>query len=180
MGIYQCFWHICLRLSDKYCRKKLQSQRKTTNYLQLSTFNHNLRFLCKKTGLSQQKLAEILGVKRGKVAGYFYETQAKPGFHQKLIDHFHIDLGKFLTVEMNQINYDTFFEEVGRSISKVKEPKGVYQKKQDVIDLLLRAKNAENKKERDQLIEEAMGAFGKVISENSELKDKLVEALSQK
>lgn len=114
------------------------------------------------------------------MAGYFYETQAKPGFHQKLIDHFHLDLGKFLTVEMNAINYDTFFTEFNNSSNRVKDPKGIYKKKQDVIDLLLRAKNSEDKQERDQLIDQAIGAFGKVISENSELKDKLVEALSQK
>lgn len=114
------------------------------------------------------------------MAGYFYETQAKPDFHQKLVDHFHIDLGKFLTVVMNPINYDTFFTEKSTPENRIKDPKGVYKKKQDVIDLLLRAKNCINKKERDELIEQAMAAFGKVISENSELKDKLVEALSIK
>lgn len=179
MDIYNRFWHICLRLLDKDCRYILQSQAKTTNYLQLSIFNHNLRFLCKKVGLSQQRLADLLGLKRGKVAGYFYKTQAKSDFHQRLVDHFHIDLGKFLTMEMNDVNYEYFFRQELKP-SEVKDPEAKYEKKIDAIDLLLKAKTEPNEVERNRMIDEVIGAYGKIISENVELKDKLMQSLNKK
>ena len=130
-------------------------------------------------GLSQQKLADLMDVKRGKVAGYFYKTQSKADFHQKLIDHFHIELGKFLTLEMNEINYESFFSTDFNTSATINEPPGFYETKSDVIGLLLQAKNSPDKTERDQLIDRAIGASGKLISENSELKDKLMESLKK-
>ncbi|MEQ9402905.1 MAG: helix-turn-helix transcriptional regulator [Cyclobacteriaceae bacterium] len=144
----------------------------------MSIFNHNLRFLCEKTGLSQQKLADLLDVKRGKVAGYFYETQAKPDFHQKLINHFHIDLGKFLTLEMDDMNYESFFSPEIES-TLVSEPSGNYQKKIDAISLLLKIKHEPDPEIRSRLLDEVIGAYGQLISENMELKDKLMESLNR-
>lgn len=130
-------------------------------------------------GLSQQKLADIVGVKRGKVAGYFYETQAKHSFHQKLVDNFHIDLGKFLTVEMDAFNYDSFFHEVVDQ-GMVGEPPLEYQRKKDPIPLLLKAKNSESKEERASLIEEAIEIYSEMATENSELKDQILEMIKEK
>jgi transcriptional regulator with XRE-family HTH domain len=53
--------------------------------------------MCKKKGLRQQALADAFGMKRGKVAGYFYETQPKPDFYERLGEEFQLDIGKFLT-----------------------------------------------------------------------------------
>ncbi len=130
--------------------------------------------------MSQQKLADLMGVKRGKVAGYFYETQAKSDFHTKLVDHFHLDLGKFLTLEMNEMNYESFFTTISDDVSTINEPKENYGKRANAIDLLLRAKQTKGKDERDQLIDEAISVYGKLISENSQLKDQLMEALREK
>ena len=129
-------------------------------------------------GLSQQKLADLLNVKRGKVAGYFYETQAKPNFYQSLKTQFHLDLGKFLSIEMNDENYESFFA-VDEQVTTVQDPKGKYSKS-EAIDLLLKAKHTENKSERDRLIDEAIVAYGKLINENSQLKDDLMESLKKK
>ncbi len=131
-------------------------------------------------GLSQQKLADLMGVKRGKVAGYFYETQAKADFHTKLIDHFHLDLGKFLTLEMNDMNYESFFSTASTEVSTIHEPEAEYGNSANAIELLLRAKQAETKIERDRLIDQAIGVYGTLISENSKLKDQLMEALKEK
>jgi predicted transcriptional regulator len=133
--------------------------------------------MCKKMGLSQQKLADMLDVSRGKVAGYFYETQAKTEFNLKLSNEFHLDLGRFLTVEMDEINFQSFFTTVTES-NTLKEPSGAYY--QNVISLLIEAKSASDKTERDGLIDQAIDAYGKVISENGRLKDQLMEALKGK
>ncbi len=130
-------------------------------------------------GLSQQRLADHLGLKRGKVSGYFYKTQAKPGFHKILRDEFNLDIGRFLTIEMDETNYATFFVEKNDNLTTVSDPPGVYRRS-DAIDFLLKAKSAENEVERNHLIDEAIIAFGELIDENSRLKDELVESLKKK
>lgn len=131
-------------------------------------------------GMSQQKLADLMGVKRGKVAGYFYETQAKADFHSKLIHHFHLDLGKFLTIEMDEENYTSFFTTNLDGATTVQEPVEEYGKQANAIDLLLKAKQANDLVERNQLIDQAISVYGKLISENSQLKDQLMKALQDK
>ncbi|MEO9870261.1 hypothetical protein [Ekhidna sp.] len=124
-------------------------------------------------GLSQQRLADLMDIKRGKVAGYFYETQAKPEFYEKLGEKFQLNIGKFLTVEMSDDNYDSFF--TGASVDNhtdgVAESPGEYQKKSKVLDLLIQVKNSEDLSERDQLLDEIIKLYGKVLDENSKLKD---------
>ncbi|MEP5072321.1 MAG: hypothetical protein ABJQ96_16700 [Crocinitomicaceae bacterium] len=127
-------------------------------------------------GLSQQRLADLLDFKRGKVAGYFYETQAKPDFHQKLSEQFNLNLGKFLTLEMNDLNFETFFNPSGPAIAS--EPDEHYGKS-GAIELLQNAKNAENEEERNKLINEAIVLFERLADKNSELKDQLIEALKK-
>ncbi len=127
-------------------------------------------------GLSQQRLADLLDFKRGKVAGYFYETQAKPDFHQKLSEQFNLNLGKFLTLEMNDLNFETFFNPTGPAI--VNEPDEPYGKS-GAIELLQKAKNVENSEERNNLINEAIVLFERLADKNSELKDELIEALKK-
>ncbi len=39
-------------------------------------------------GITQQRLADMLISKRGKVAGYFYKTQARPEFHRGIGEFF--------------------------------------------------------------------------------------------
>jgi len=130
--------------------------------------------------MSQQKLADLMDVKRGKVAGYFYETQAKSDFHKRLIRHFHLDLGKFLTLEMNDENYESFFATNSDELTTIQEPEEEYRKTINAIDLLLRAKQTDDKTERDQLIDQAISVYGQLISESSQLKDQLMKALQQK
>lgn len=140
----------------------------------LSIFNDNLRFMCKKMGLSQQRLADLMDTKRGKVAGYFYETQAKPAFHQKLSEHFNLNLGMFLTKEMNDLNFETFFEPSGSATAN--EPEMQYGSL-GPIELLQKAKEAETAEQRDELINSAIVLFERMKDRNSELKDELIEAL---
>ena len=128
-------------------------------------------------GMSQQHLADLMGVKRGKVAGYFYKTQAKSDFHNELVKHFHLDLGKFLTLEMDNDNYETFFSTESVGVDEIQEPEEEYGHRANAIDLLLRAKLTEDKEERDQLIDQAISTYGNLISENSQLKDQLMKIL---
>ncbi|WP_462252323.1 hypothetical protein [Ekhidna sp.] len=128
-------------------------------------------------GLSQQRLADLMDIKRGKVAGYFYETQAKPAFHQKLSEQFDLNLGKFLTLEMSDLNFETFFNSSGStSLSEPKVPYG----NSGPIEILQKAKQATRDEERSDLIDEAIILYEKLMAKNSQLKDELIEALRQK
>ena len=123
-------------------------------------------------GLSQQKLADMMGIKRGKVAGYFYETQARPDFYEKLGELFQLNVGRFLTIEMTDENYASFFDSDGQeSTNMVAESSGDYQTKSTLIDLLMQVKETENKEEKNRLLDEAIRLYGKVLDENSRLKD---------
>lgn len=122
-------------------------------------------------GLSQQGLADLMEIKRGKVAGYFYETQAKPDFYERLGEKFQLNIGKFLTIEMNDHNYDSFFLDRNSDIQLVEESQGEYQTKSRVFDLLIRVKNTEDEQERNRLLDEIVKLYGKVLDENSRLKD---------
>lgn len=129
--------------------------------------------MCKKMGLSQQRLADLMDIKRGKVAGYFYETQAKPAFHQKLSEQFNLNLGKFLTLEMNDLNFETFFNSSQSSMAgESSEPYGA-------IELLQRAKSASSDEKRNELIDKAIVLYERLFDKNSELKDELIEALKK-
>ena len=125
-------------------------------------------------GLSQQRLADLMDIKRGKVAGYFYETQAKPVFHQRLSKQFDLNLGKFLTLEMNHLNYESFFNSaVFESIREPEEPYGIV----GAIEILQKAKNAETTEQCNKLIDEAIIIYERLLDKNSKLKDELMEAL---
>ncbi len=142
-----------------------------TNYI-LSFFNANLRFICKKKRLSQQALADLMDIKRGKVAGYFYETQAKPDFYEKLGREFDLNIGKFLTVEMNDSNYDSFFQkENSLDHQLVTEYAGEFHSKSKLFDLLILVKNSKDEQVRNHLLDEAVKLYGRVLDENSKLKD---------
>ena len=130
--------------------------------------------MCKKMGLSQQRLADLMDIKRGKVAGYFYETQAKPDFHQKLSEQFNLNLGKFLTREMNDSNFETFFYPVDKEV--VNDPQEPYGKL-GAIEALQKAKNAGTDEERNKFIDEAIIIYERLMDTNSKLKDELMEAL---
>lgn len=124
-------------------------------------------------GLSQQRLADLMGIKRGKIAGYFYETQAKPNFYEQLGEVLDVDMGKFLTVTMTDENYSSFFSKSDTSEipSGFAEGTGDYNKKSTVFDLLLKAKSATDPQIRSQLLDTIIRLYGKVLDENSELKD---------
>lgn len=131
--------------------------------------------MCKKKRLGQQALADAFDMKRGKVSGYFYETQPKPDFYEKLGEKFDLDIGKFLTVEMNDDNYVSFFlvdfDQKGTSIGD----------KTTVLELLVRLKNTLDQEERNVLIDELILVYDKnqakleqLKDQNSELKDQLI------
>lgn len=121
--------------------------------------------------LSQQGLADLMEIKRGKVAGYFYETQPKPDFYKKLSEKLRFNVGEFLTVEMNDENYESFFSEVKPNVNIPNDT--------SAIDLLLKARTVDDKRELVSLLDEAMIIFGNIMNENSQLKDQLIDMLKK-
>lgn len=130
-------------------------------------FNQNLRFLCEKLDLSQQKFADIMGVKRGKVSGYFYETTPKPEFQQRFASKFNLDLGKFLTQKMTEENFDSFFTTKTEITTIVNEPQGDYSTRSDIIEILMKLKSELDEKERSRLIDQAVRLVGKLMEKES-------------
>ena len=122
-------------------------------------------------GLSQQKLADMMGIKRGKVAGYFYETQPRPDFYEEMGEKFSLNIGRFLTVEMSEENYESFFIFGSEPFSQVAESTEQYGRKSELIDLLMRVKDSEDRQETNRLLDEAIKLYGKVLDENNHLKD---------
>lgn len=114
----------------------------------------------------------MLDMKRGKVSGYFYKTQARPDFYNKLGEKFGLNMGKFLTLEMNDDNYDSFFGIADEEINYVAEGTESYGKKSDLIEILMQVKQSDDKEEINQLLDEAIRLYGKVLDENSLLKDR--------
>lgn len=75
----------------------------------MKPFNHNIKFLRQKKGLSQREFGELLGVNRGNIATYEKKSNAPDQVKQALAEQFDIDLSKILTDEMNDDNYLSFF-----------------------------------------------------------------------
>ena len=121
-------------------------------------------------GLTQEGLAKRMGFKRGRIAGYFYKTQAKQEFHDCLAEEFDLNVGRFLTVVMTHENYDSFFISTDTS-PKAAEEQGYYTIKSDLINLLIQAKSEEEKSKKELLIDRALLLYGKILDENSRLKD---------
>ena len=111
-----------------------------------------------------------MGVKRGKVAGYFYQTTPKAEFQNRFASKFHLDLGMFLSIEMHEDNYHSFFVDK-INVDHVAEDSEVYNTKSLLIDLLIQAKKTEDQQEMNRLIDEAIRLYGKVLDENDRLKD---------
>lgn len=131
-----------------------------------------MRFLAEKEDLSQQKMADILGIKRGRIAGLFYETQPKEDIQLLLVEKFDIDRGKFLTIEMNHDNYSSFFTTSQSGI--VEEPRVGYRKS-DVFSLLSELKEADSKEELSRIVDQIVSIYGKVLEENGLLREEITQ-----
>jgi transcriptional regulator with XRE-family HTH domain len=142
--------------------------------------------MCKKMGLGQQALADAFDMKRGKVAGYFYETQPKPEFFEKLREKFDLDIGKFLSEEMGDANYSAFFVS-GEDQENSQFDSSIGQKKKpNTLDILMELKRSSEKEDRDELIDHLILIHGRTLDEinhlkdnNSRLKDQLIEMMSK-
>lgn len=129
-----------------------------------------MRFLLKKLDLSQQKFADRLGEKRGRIAAYLEKANAPDEFKSKLSEEFDIDLGKFLMIVMNDDNYLSFMT---TNTDLVSEPSATYAKKADAIELIMKVKEESDPEERDRLIDKCVKVIAKMMEENGFLKDEI-------
>lgn len=135
-------------------------------------FNHNLRFLLKKHDLSQQKLADRLKVKRGRIAAYVEGSQPKDDFKKKIADFFDVELSRFLTVEMTDDNYRSFLT-AKNEVVNVNIASSNYQNKTDILELLMSLKGENDPAERSRLVDECVTAIGKMMERENKLKDEI-------
>jgi|GEM_PF-5361894 len=146
----------------------------------MGVFNHNMRFLRNRLKLSQQKMADALGEKRGKLAAYEENAHARPEFYEKLVVNYSINMQKFLFIEMNDDNYSSFFttNQDDESTSLVMEPEASYQKK-DMAWLLNQVRNENDKATRAQLVDSLNIMIGKLEDEKNEVQTDLMNLLKK-
>ena len=141
----------------------------------MSVFNSNIRFLRKKLRLSQQKFADDLGEKRGKIAAYEESADARPEFYKKLIDLYQINLHRFLIDRMTEETYDSFF--IRNEPGIFQEPAGEYSNKSEVINKILDLKREDSFEQRAKLSDEVISMVVRLIEENGNLHRKLLESI---
>lgn len=142
----------------------------------MGVFNSNIRFLRKRLRLSQQKLAEDLGEKRGKIAAYEESADARPEFYKKLVDRYRIDLHRFLTEEMTHDSYHSFFLS-DISGMKASEPTGGYLSRSEIIGYIQELKNESDPEARSQLADKITTMTVHLIEENGNLHKEILEMI---
>lgn len=147
----------------------------------MSAFNHNIKFIRQKEGLSQQKMGELLGATRGKIASYEESVNASDELKIKLAELFHLSLSKLLTTKMSNDNYLSFKEDDSRKnhqiakSSKSRTPidHPEYIRKSDIIDMLMDVKTEKDDEKRNQQIDNIIKNYGKVLEEIGLLRSEL-------
>lgn len=127
-------------------------------------------------------MADDLGVKRGKLAAYEYESaDAKPDFYQLLAKKYHIDINKFLTVVMNDDNYLSFFTTnsiadslAEEGLTQANEDPGSY-KKVTMSGLLNEIRKENDPEIRSRLIDRITIMIGRLEDEKDEVKNELLD-----
>lgn len=140
----------------------------------MSVFNDNIRFLRKKLRFSQQRLADDLGEKRGKIAAYEDNTDARPEFYKKIADHYQIDLHRFLTIKMTEETYSSFFK-TSTEGSFFSEPRGEYASKSEIINRIQELKKENDQDIRSNLSDEITSMVVRLIEENGMLRKEILE-----
>ena len=141
----------------------------------MSVFNSNIRFLRKKLRLSQQKFADDLGEKRGKIAAYEESADVRPEFYKKLIDLYQINLHRFLIDKMTEETFDSFF--IKNESGVFREPVGEYFNKSEVINKIQELKKEDNTEKRGILSDEVISMVVRLIEENGNLHRELLESI---
>lgn len=144
----------------------------------MGVFNRNMRFMRLKMGLSQEKFAQTLGVKRGRLAPYEEKSSGDPDFYKIIVDKHNIDLHKFLIDEMNDDNFLSFFT-TKEEIQKVEEERGQYFDKSKIIDLIQQIKNENDTDTRNHLSDIAVSLVAKLMEENNQLRKEILDLVKQ-
>ena len=146
----------------------------------MKPFNHNIKFLRHKKGLSQREFGEMLGVNRGNIATYEKESNAPDHVKQTLAELFGLNLSRLLTNEMNNDNYLSFFiTESTFGANEVNEPQARYGN-QSLLELIQQLPDSRLKElihlKAIKLIENDADQKEKIIRLH-EYKDKLLKIL---
>ena len=131
--------------------------------------------LRKKLRLSQQKFADDLGEKRGKIAAYEESADVRPEFYKKLIDLYQINLHRFLIDKMTEETFDSFF--IKNESGVFREPVGEYFNKSEVINKIQELKKEDNTEKRGILSDEVISMVVRLIEENGNLHRELLESI---
>lgn len=138
----------------------------------MTPFNHNVRYLRIKIGLSQSKFANLIGVNRGNISTYESGANASDEIKKAIADHFNLDLSKLLTIRINDNNYESFLRSEKSPNDFVSEPSESY-KKTDIIDLLISAIDETDESRRVKMIQQSIKLYGRVLEENGLLKSEI-------
>ncbi|MFY0599898.1 MAG: helix-turn-helix transcriptional regulator [Cyclobacteriaceae bacterium] len=134
-----------------------------------------------KLGLSQEKFAQNLGIKRGRLTPYEDKSSGDPDFYRIIVAKYNIDLHKFLMDEMNDDNYSSFFTtRPEATIDIAEEESGTYFNKSKIIDLIQQIKNESDPETRAALSDTAISLVAKLMEENNELRKEVLDIVLEK
>lgn len=143
----------------------------------MSVFNQNMRFMRLKLGLSQEKFAQSLGIKRGRLAPYEDKSSGDPEFYRILVEKHDINLHKFLIVEMNDDNFSSFFTSEDQNV--VREDAAEYLNKSQIIDIIQLLKSETDIDERNRLADKAISLIARLMDENSQLHKEILDLVKK-
>ena len=151
----------------------------------MNCFNHNIRFIRKKRGEGQAEFAKKINLSRSNVASY--EGKSEPSFPVliEIVNTLDLDLSKFLQHEMNDFNYETFFNSSNTEKTYAEpriEDRSINAR---VVTLVQKLKsNSLSEGERSLIVDE-ISKLVAILSdqlslsrqENSKIKDELIDLL---
>ncbi len=145
-------------------------------------FSKNLIFLRSISNLSQQALADLIGVNRGNIDSYERGSHPKPEIMLKIANYFGIELQTIIAVELDSDKYSSLMKSESIEGSDSQEnPKTSNLDcpfaKAKFMSLMIRIKQEPDEQVRSQLVDEALLLVSKLEDETNSLKSEVFKYL---
>ena len=145
-------------------------------------FGKNLVFLRSISNLSQQGLADAVGLNRGNIDSYERGSQPKPELMLRIANYFCIELQTLIAVELDSSNYLKHIKSDSIPVFDGKEDAGPASQKSTFIksqflELMSDVKVEKDETNRAKLVEEAILMVCRLEDEANHLKTELLGIL---
>lgn len=147
----------------------------------MGLINDNLRFLRNRQKLSQQKLADRIGVNRSNIDSYERNSTPPLEVLDTIANTFGINLQMMIAERMTEYNFDQFLINGNHQESQVNEPVGRYGqfKKQNFYNLMVKIRNTDEKGSRALLVDQAIEMVNLLEDEKSAIHHELFDLIKE-